>query len=371
MSTEADEKFMRRALELARQAEGRTHPNPMVGCVIVDAGGEIVAEGYHRAAGEAHAEVEALRNLDQSVDASSCTLYVNLEPCSHHGRTPPCSDAIVSARLGRVVIATIDPNPRVSGAGITRIRAAGIEVVTGVLEDEARHLNRAFFKYITTGLPLVVAKYAMTLDGKIASRTGSSQWISGEVSRAYVHELRNRLDAILVGTGTLAKDDPSLTCRMPGGRHPLKVLLDPELDYAPDSRAVSLEGDAIVFCSEDADDVRVKDLEALGAKVVRRPVSPEGEFDMAELLAVLAREGEVTSVLVEGGGALLGSLFDDRLIDRIEAFVAPILVGGQDGIGPVLGMGRETMGEADRLSNVEIRTYGDDVLIAGDMIGDE
>lgn len=368
---EAHVRYIRRAIELARRAAGRTHPNPMVGCVIVDGEGRVVAEGYHHRAGEAHAEVEALRLLSDQVDASNCTLYVNLEPCSHHNLTPPCSDAICAAGIGRVVVGTIDPNPRVRGRGIAQLREAGVEVVSGVLEDECLELNRAFFKYITEGLPLVVAKYAMTLDGKIAARTGDSKWITSEESRRVVHELRNETDAILIGTGTLAADDPRLSCRIDGGRDPVRVLIDARLDHAPAARAVR-ENDSgvpvIVFVSEDVDEERVASLEGRGSvEIVRRPVDAEGKFDPGDILQTLSAHYRLTSVLVEGGGALLGALFDADLIDRVYAFVAPRLVGGALAPSPLMGRGLESMADAAALENVSVSEHGPDLLIVGDI----
>jgi len=368
---ETDVRYMRRAIELARRAAGRTHPNPMVGCVIVDDDGRVVAEGYHHRAGEAHAEVEALRLLGEGVDPSVCTLYVNLEPCSHHNLTPPCSDAIVEAGIGRVVVGTIDPNPRVSGDGIRHLRDAGIDVVSGVLEAECSELNRAFFKYITRGMPLVIAKYAMTLDGKIASHTGDSRWITGEASRELVHQLRDEIDAIMVGSNTLAEDDPRLSCRIERGRDPVRVLIDGAAEHAAQSRAVTEndEGvDVVVFVSEGADASRVERLEATEhVHVVAMPVDEDGLFDVESVLRELASEFGLTSVLVEGGGALLGSFFDRDLIDRVFAFVAPRIIGGATAPSPVMGQGRRRMGEAAELVGVRVRELDGDLLIVGDV----
>lgn len=367
-----NESHMRRALELAVRSEGRTHPNPMVGCVIVDGEGQVVAEGYHREAGLAHAEVEALKVLGADVDASRCTLYVNLEPCSHFNRTPPCTEAIYKSGVGRVVVGTIDPNPKVSGSGLDFLRKAGVDVVSGVLEDECRALNRAFFTYITEGRPLVVAKYAMTLDGKIATSSGDSRWISNEESRRRVHELRGRTDAILVGSGTLRSDDPRLSCRIEGGRDPIRVLIDRTLESVGQSRAVRQnehEVKVVVFASDEASPERRAELEAFESVVVHTAAFDSRGIVLAEMLGILADVHEITSLMVEGGGRLLGSFFDHGLIDRVYAFVAPTLVGGDAAPGPVLGAGVAQMDLARRLSNVQIERFGDNVLFIGDVKG--
>lgn len=362
MSEDFDARCMAEAIELARTAEGDTRPNPLVGCVIVR-GGEVIARGYHRRAGEAHAELDALSKIPGS--AKGADLYVNLEPCCSHGRTPPCTDAIIEAGIRRVVVGTIDTNPRVQGAGIDKLRAAGIEVVTGVLGNESREVNAPYFKTMEKGLPFVAAKWAMSLDGKIATRTRESAWISGEDSRERVHQLRDRFDAVMVGTRTLQADDPRLTCRVLGGRDPLRIVLDARLSARSDSRVFEAPG-TIVFASPDASAEREAELGGVGAVVVRSAVDAEGRFELEPLMRQLL-QFEVMSVLVEGGGELLGSLFDAGLIDRVYAFVAPVLIGGREATPAFGGIGVGGMDLARRLSNVRVEQVGDDVLIVGDI----
>lgn len=359
-----DEKRMAEALELARRAEGRTRPNPAVGCVIVR-NGEAIGRGFHRRAGEAHAEVDALASLPPE-STRGATLYVNLEPCCVHGRTPPCTDAIIEAGIARVVIGAKDTNPRVQGGGIAALERAGIEVVTDVLYQRCRELNAPYYRTMEAGLPFVAGKWAMSLDGKIATRSGDSSWISGEASRAAVHELRNRYDAVMVGTGTLRRDDPRLTCRIEGGRDPVRVVLDASLDVDLSARIFERPG-TIVATSDAADAQRASALEARGATVLR-VTSDDGRLDLRELLERLLSEHDVMSVLVEGGGDLLGSLFDANLLDRVYAFVAPTLIGGREATPAIAGRGVSSMDVATRLRNVRVERYEDDVLITGDLV---
>lgn len=355
-----DEKYMAQALALAARGVGRTRPNPAVGCVIVR-DGVVLGEGWHRQAGEAHAEVEALRLAG---DARGATVYVSLEPCSHHGRTPPCADALLAARVARVVVGTMDPNPDVSGRGIERLRAAGIEVVTGVLSDECREINRPFFKFIRTATPWIVAKWAMTLDGKIASHSGHSRWVTGELARARVHQVRNELDAILVGAATARTDDPELTCRLPEGRNPIRVVLDSNLALDPALRIFDTAG-TLVFCSPSAPAWLEERFVQKGATIIRVPHTSAG----LDLNAVLRELGQrnIMSVLVEGGGAVLGSFLDAGLIDRVMTFVAPKLVGGHAAPSPIGGEGISRMDHALQLSFVRHESLGDDLLIIGDV----
>ncbi len=361
------ERLMGEAIAEAKKAQGRTRPNPLVGCVIVR-DGQIVARGYHARAGEAHAEVAALQALDQP--AEGCELYVNLEPCCHHGRTPPCTEAIIDAGIRRVYVGTLDPFPEVSGKGIEALERAGVEVISGVLEDESRRLNQPYFKRITTGLPWVAVKYAMTLDGKIASCTGDSAWISSEASRERVHQLRDTHDAIMVGTGTLLRDNPRLTCRIDGGRDPVRVVLDARLQARLDARvfdpALSDEK-TIVVIGRDAPAERREALTARGVELLEVGLDDGGRLDLRETLRGLAAR-ELPSVFVEGGSRLLGSLFDNKLVDRVYAFVAPKIVGGQQAPSAVAGRGIERMKEAIELDRISIEVIGGrDVFIAGDV----
>lgn len=359
----SDEKFMARALELAAAARGRTAPNPQVGCVIV-AGGRIVAEGFHAGPGSDHAEVVALKQAGAA--AQGATVYVTLEPCNHHGRTPPCSEALIEAGVARVVIAAADPNPE-SGDGAARLKAAGIEVTTGVLREEAEAGNAPFFTAHRYGRPYVLYKTAMTLDGKIATRSGQSRWITGEAARARVQQWRDELDAIAVGVNTVLLDDPLLTTRLPEGRTPVKVIFDSMARTSPSARL--FEADAggnparvIMFVSASADAGRVAALRERGAEVVTQSAE-DGRTDISAALANLAQRG-LHSLLLEGGGTLAWSFLQARAIDKVAWFIAPLLVGGP-GRSPLGGLGVERMADGYRLENVHNEVIDGDLLITG------
>ncbi len=357
-----DEDYMREALRIARYAEGRTSPNPLVGAVIVR-DGRIIAEGWHRKAGTPHAEIHALRMAGDL--ARGATLYVTLEPCSHYGRTGPCAKAVAEAGIARVVVAMQDPNPKVAGRGMEMLRAAGVEVCCGVLAAEAARLNEVFLHWITTGLPFVALKTAMTLDGKIATHTGDSQWITGEASRLRVHELRDRYDAILVGIGTVLHDDPSLTTRLPDrqGKHPLRIVLD---SMARTLRTAKLLTDGaaptLIAVTARAPQERVAALRQAGAEVL---VCGEGPRVDARALLKALGEREISSVFVEGGGRVNASLLAAGFVDKVYAFVAPKLVGGRDALTPVEGTGAERLSDAVTLTGLEAETVGEDVLLTG------
>jgi diaminohydroxyphosphoribosylaminopyrimidine deaminase/5-amino-6-(5-phosphoribosylamino)uracil reductase len=325
---------MARAIALAARARHRTSPNPMVGAVVVDARGEPAGEGYHRRPGAPHAEVEALRAAGER--ARGGTLYVSLEPCVHQGRTPPCTEAVVAAGLRRVVVAMLDPDPRVSGRGLERLREAGIEVELGPLEARARKLNEFYVKHRSTGRPFVSVKFAASLDGKIATRTGHSRWITGPLARAHAHRLRHRHDAILVGVNTVLRDDPALTARFPGARQPLKIVLDSRGRTPPTAR--------------------VRD----GRFLI------DGGRDLPGLLDRLGSMG-IISLLVEGGATVHGSFFDAGLVDRVYAYLAPIVVGGREAPSAVGGRGPAVVTESLRLHRLRIQRLGDDLLIVGDV----
>ena len=357
-----DEDYMREALRIARYAEGRTSPNPLVGAVIVR-DGRIIAEGWHRKAGTPHAEIHALRMAGDLTRGA--TLYVTLEPCSHYGRTGPCAKAVAEAGIARVVVAMQDPNPKVAGRGMEMLRAAGVEVCCGVLAAEAARLNEVFLHWITTGLPFVALKTAMTLDGKIATHTGDSQWITGEASRLRVHELRDRYDAILVGIGTVLHDDPSLTTRLPDrqGKHPLRIVLD-SMARTPRTAKLLTDGAAptLIAVTARAPQERVAALRQAGAEVL---VCGEGPRVDARALLKALGEREISSVFVEGGGRVNASLLAAGFVDKVYAFVAPKLVGGRDALTPVEGTGAERLSDAVTLTGLTAETVGEDVLLTG------
>lgn len=349
-----DRDYMERALALAERGRGRTSPNPMVGCVVVR-DGEIVGEGFHERAGESHAEVNALRHAGEVSDA---TVYVTLEPCAHHGKTPPCVDLLAERRPRRVVAAMQDPNPKVSGQGFAALRAAGIEVEVGLLEDEARRLNEAFIKHVTTGLPFVIAKVAMSLDGKIATRTGDSKWVTGEAARLFVHRLRNEMDAILVGSRTVMLDDPSLTTRLPEGdsRDPIRVILDADEYLLSDRRVFHLESDAPTWVAVPEGKT------AEGADQIITVPRGAGGLDLWALMRELGRR-DISTVLIEGGGTTHASAFEAGIVDKIMFFIAPKIVGGREAVTAVEGRGVEFMAEAIRLRDMKVTPIGADLLI--------
>ena len=361
MRTAADERFMRRTLELAAKALGRTSPNPVVGAVIVR-NGRIIGEGFHRRAGLPHAEREALRRITET--ARGATIYVNLEPCSHYGRTPPCADALIEAGIKRVVVGMVDPNPLVQGRGLRRLRRAGIAVATGVLREECERLNEDFACFIRTGRPFVTLKLAASLDGRIAAASGDSQWISGEQSRRVVHELRNRVDAILVGAETVRNDDPRLTCRMRGGRDPLRVVLDGRLSITPSARVCTQPSTAPTLIATSEDHGRGEkqaQLEAQGVQVVCLP-GKNGQVPLRPLLVELGRR-EHKSVLIEGGGRIAAAALREGVVDKVLFFYAPLLLGGEGRamIGP-LGIDRVAAGQ--KLHTITVERIGKDILVA-------
>lgn len=362
--TDRDERLMAQAIELARRAVGRTHPNPMVGCVIVS-DDEIVGRGYHRRAGQPHAEIVALEDADG--DLTGAEMFVNHEPCCHVGRTPPCTDAIVESGIDRVVVGTIDPDPRVSGQGIEILRDAGVDVACGVLETESRRLNAPFFKYIAEGIPWVAAKWAMSLDGKIATRSGDSRWITDEAARRRVHQLRDHHDAILVGKQTLLADDPRLTCRNDGGRDPVRFVVDARLEAPPDHRVFNhRDSDAptVVFAGPNTGGDRRQRLEDRGVDIVEVPVDDRGWLRPTPMLEAVG-DRDLLSLLVEGGGTLLGSLFDAGFVDYAYGFVAPRIIGGDRAPTPLAGDGIASMTDVLDLQSPTVERLSPDLLIHG------
>jgi diaminohydroxyphosphoribosylaminopyrimidine deaminase / 5-amino-6-(5-phosphoribosylamino)uracil reductase len=358
-----DIRYMRRALELAAQGVGLTSPNPVVGAVIVR-DGVIVGEGAHLRAGGPHAEVVALAAAGERARGATC--YVSLEPCAHHGRTPPCVDALVAAGVARVVAACPDPHARVDGRGLTGLRAAGIEVTVGVAEAEARTLNRAFFTCVATGRPHVTLKSAMTLDGKIAAWDGTSRWITGEAARVEAHRMRFAADAILVGIGTVLRDDPELTVRLPGvpPKEPLRVVADTRVRIPAAARCLMAGNPerAVIAGGAPLPARRAAALRGRGVRVLELP-RVDRRVDLRALLAELARL-EVVAVLAEGGGELGAALLEAGLVDRVAFFLAPRLLGGRTAPGPLGGVGR-ALKEALDVSGLTVRRIGDDLLLEG------
>jgi len=357
-----DEDLMRMALDLARRGEGAVNPNPLVGALVVR-DGEVVGRGYHQQFGGPHAEVFAL--LEAGDAARGATIYVTLEPCVHHGKTPPCVDRILAAGVKRAVIACQDPNPLVDGKGIAALRATGMDVRVGVLGDEAIRLNEAFFTFIRTGRPFVLLKLAMSLDGKIATASGDSKWISGEASRTRVHELRRRLAAILVGVGTVVADDPLLTVRRVEGRNPLRIVLDGAGRMPSSARLLREPGRTVVVTAAMSDAAEAA-LRRAGAEVWRLPDSG-ARVDLPALLDRLGREG-IDSLLVEGGAETAASFVEGDLIDKVSFFIAPILLGGRHAVPAVGGAGVPTVSLGKRLRDVAVERIGEDLLVTG-MLG--
>ena len=364
-----EEKYMLRAIELAVKGEGFTNPNPMVGAVIVK-DGKIIAEGYHRRYGELHAERDALASLAGSEDTGSsgrpaegATIYVTLEPCCHHGKQPPCTDAIIGSGISRVVIGSRDPNPLVAGKGVKILRNAGIEVVEDFLRDECDAINAVFFKYITTGKPYVVLKYAMTMDGKTATKTGASKWITGEASRAEVQHLRHKYMAIMAGIGTVLADDPMLNVRTDGLKSPVRVICDSTLKIPMDSNIVKTADryrTIVAHCTENSEKEKI-----LNDAMITTVCTPadNGHTDVAYLISRLGELG-IDSVLVEGGGTLNDSIIRAGLADAVEVFIAPKIFGGSGAKTPVEGKGIERVDEAGVFTLKDVKRYGDDILLS-------
>jgi diaminohydroxyphosphoribosylaminopyrimidine deaminase / 5-amino-6-(5-phosphoribosylamino)uracil reductase len=362
---EAGPFFMARALELAVRGQGHVEPNPMVGCVLVR-DGEVVGEGWHKKFGGPHAEVEALHVAGAL--AKGATAYVTLEPCCHHGKTPPCTQALIKAGVGKVVCAQRDPFKAVGGRGIAELQAAGIEVEVGLMQAEAARLNAPYLKLIGSGRPWMIAKWAMTLDGKIATATGDSRWISGAASRGIVQQLRGRVDGIIVGHGTAVVDDPLLTARPAGPRTATRIVVDSQAALSPESQLVQTARDVpvLVAAGDAAPQGNVDRLTAAGCEVMacRSTGAAQKSVFIPALLDELGRR-RMTNVLVEGGGKLLGALFDAGAIDEVHVFIAPILIGGASAPSPIAGKGLEKIAAALHLADIELRHVGDDIYLHG------
>ena len=353
---------MERALELARSVLGGVSPNPAVGAVLVK-DGRVVGEGATQPPGEAHAEVVALQAA--GAEARGTTLYVTLEPCAHHGRTPPCADALVAAGVAGVRVAVRDPDPRTDGKGIARLEEAGIAVEAGDGAVEAAEVIEAFARHVRTGKPFVTAKFAMSLDGRLATRTGASRWITGEEARVRAHLLRAQADAVMVGIGTALADDPRLTVRdvpLRNERQPLRVVVD-TAGRLPATAAMLAEPGATLVATANAPSSSRRALAMAGAEVIEVPAVAEG-IDLSALLELLGGQ-DITSVLVEGGADLLGSVFDAHLADRVCVFVAPVVIGGDEAPGPIGGRGADALEDALRLDRVRYEQIGGDMMITG------
>jgi diaminohydroxyphosphoribosylaminopyrimidine deaminase / 5-amino-6-(5-phosphoribosylamino)uracil reductase len=360
--TAADVMYMQQALALAREGTGFVSPNPLVGCVIVN-DGQVVGQGYHQRFGGPHAEVHALQ--EAGARAQAAVLYVNLEPCCHTGKTPPCADAIIQAGIGRVVTALRDANPLVAGGGIARLQQAGIPVTVGVCEAEARQLNEAFLKHVTTGRPFVTLKCAMSLDGKIATRTGASQWITSPLARQEVHRLRHGADAVLVGIGTVLQDDPLLTTRLPDrqGVNPLRVIVDSTLRLPAQARVATVTPDCrtLVATTSRAPLEQQQRWRDRGLEILVFPAYDDGRVELEALLQYLG-ERRITSVLVEGGATLNAALLQHRLIDKGLFFIAPKIIGG-DGLSAIGACGIESMEQVLHLRHSRGQSIGEDILV--------
>lgn len=352
--------YMKRALELARKGMGRTSPNPMVGCVIVKEG-KIVTEGYHERYGDFHAERNALTRCRE--DLTGAELYVTLEPCCHHGKTPPCTDIILERGISKVYVGSMDPNPKVAGKGVRILRDHGVEVRTGLMERECLALNEIFFHYITTGTPFVAMKYAMTLDGKIAAFTGDSRWVTGEEARRHTHMLRKQYRAILVGIGTVLADDPMLNCRIEDPVDPVRIVCDSGLRLPLTSQLVKTAKEIPTMAVyAEADEEKKEALRQAGVELIH--AGRDGQVDFAALMRELGQR-EIDSVLIEGGGAIHGTVLKSGLARKVYCYIAPKLIGGRDAPSPVEGDGFSQMREALPITEVQVKQLGEDLCISG------
>jgi diaminohydroxyphosphoribosylaminopyrimidine deaminase/5-amino-6-(5-phosphoribosylamino)uracil reductase len=366
LTEKSPENFMRRAMGLALKGRGRTSPNPMVGAVLVK-NGRVVGEGYHRKAGLPHAEIEALKRAGDK--ARGADLYVNLEPCCHFGKTPPCTEAIISAGVKKVLVGMCDPNRLVSGKGFRQLKKNGVQVVTGVLRKECERLNEVFIKYVRTGYPFVLLKTAISLDGKIATGSGESQWITGEKAREKVHQIRNEVDAIVAGAGTIVKDDPLLTTRLKKKsavvKHPVRVILDNEFIVPLKSNVFkNADTERVLYAtSKNLPASRRKELTRRGVDILVLK-EKKGKVDLQGLMRALGDFG-ITSILIEGGGEVNASALEAGLVDKVLFFVAPILIGGKDAPGPLGGKGTGHLKNALKIKNMTVNPIGDDFLLEG------
>ena len=364
-----DQEYMLRAIQLAKKGEGWTNPNPMVGAVIVK-DGKIIGEGYHKKYGELHAERNAIASLTES--AEGAVIYVTLEPCCHHGKTPPCTEAIIEQKIRKVVIGSRDPNPKVSGKGIKMLQEAGIEVIEDFMREECDRLNPVFFHYITTKTPYVVMKYAMTLDGKIATKTGASKWITGEAARAEVQHMRHRYMGIMAGIGTVLADDPMLNVRVEGWKSPIRILCDSGLRIPLDGQIVKSAGKyrtIVAYADSENTEAKRKRLHEMGVETICCP-DENNQVDLKKLMRYLGEEG-IDSILLEGGGTLNDSALRAGIVQEVQAFIAPKLFGGMNSKTPVEGIGVRFPSEAVKLKCTDICQIGEDIRITCQVCGKE
>ena len=355
--------YMRRAIELAKKGIGRVNPNPLVGAVIVK-DGRIIGEGYHARYGDLHAERNAFANLTE--DAAGAEMYVTLEPCCHHGKQPPCTQAVIEHGIRKVYIGSDDPNPLVAGKGVAILREAGIEVETRFLKEECDALNPVFFHFITTKTPYVVMKYAMTLDGKTACYTGKSQWITGEEARAHVQETRNALTGIMVGVQTVLQDNPSLTCRLPQGRNPVRIICDSHLRTPLDCNIVKTAAEVpTIIATICQDENLIKQYQEREVQIMQTK-EKDGRIDLNDFMEKLG-EQKVDSILLEGGGTLNQSALEAGIVHHVQVYIAPKLFGGQGKYSPVTGIGVEEPAQAWKCKNLTTRMFGEDILLEYDV----
>lgn len=361
---ESDEKFMKLALSLAEKGRGYVNPNPLVGAVIVK-DGKVIGEGYHTAFGKSHAEIEAINSATE--DIKGATMYVTLEPCCHQGKTPPCTEAIIRNQLARVVVATTDPNPLVSGSGIAKLKQSNIEITVGVLEEMAKIQNEVFIHYMTTNLPFTILKYAMSLDGKIACHTGDSKWITSEKSRTDVHRLRSSVSAVVTGIGTILSDDASLNVRLVDskGREPHRIVVDSAARISLDAKILNLDtkSDTYIAVTKAASDEKLRKLEDYGAKIIMTK-SKDGKVDLEELWKELGFLG-MDSILIEAGEQLSAALLEAKLVNKIRVYIAPKIIGGGNAKSPIGGYGASSMSEVINLKSMNVTHIENDFVVEG------
>ena len=360
------EKYMKKCILLAKKGEGHVSPNPLVGAIVLDKNDNIAGYGWHKKYGEAHAEVNAIKMAENNgVNIKDGTIIVSLEPCSHYGKTPPCADLIIKKGLKKVVIGCTDTNPIVAGKGIKKLQDAGIEVIQGVLESECKALNEIFIKNQLDNMPFVAIKTATTLDGKIATKTGSSKWITSEKSRAYVQKLRNKYDAILTGSGTVISDNPSLTCRMKNGRNPVRIIIDSKALCSPDSKVFDNDGTKIFWITGDNTSVNHKNK---NAEVINCPLDKEsGKIDLTYLMQMLYKKG-IRSILVEAGGTLNGAFIKSGLVDKLYQFIAPKILADKEGKSFVAGFDINNINDCTKLKIERIKMFEPDVLLEAFLV---